>query len=296
MDIKGVYPIIAPPFTREGEIDWTDFRSLIRHLVATKINGLTIFGIASEFYKFTDFERQKLAQIFLQELKGTGVQSVLSVTDHSTEVAMKRAKEYENAGADSLMLLPPFFLAPSIESLKEHIKRVLEAVSIPVFIQYAPTETKVEIDVSELIEMYDSYPNAVFKIESNPPMECIHEILNKRSNATIMNGYAGLYMINVLNVGGKGVMPGCSFSELYVQIYNLYQDGEVERAEKLHKKLLKYVTTWMSHPEYIIQIEKTILQLRGIIKTDYCRKPSFSINKKDIQRVQQFLKEFDDFL
>lgn len=287
---------MAPPFNKDGEIDWEDFCSLIHHLSTTGINGLTMFGIASEFYKFTDFERVELAKVFVQELRGTGVQSVLSVTDHSTEIAVKRAMDYEALGANALMLLPPFFLNPSMDAIKEHIRAVVKSVKIPVLVQYAPTETKMEIAADELVEIYDSFPNVVFKIESNPPMECMKGILEKRPQAVILNGYAGLYMLDVLDEGGKGVMPGCSFSEIYVEIYRLYQKGLLNEAKQIHKKLLHYISQWMKDCEYIIQVEKAILHLRGLIKTDYCRKPSYPLKKEDMDTVHQFLTEFPHLL
>ncbi|OCT10769.1 dihydrodipicolinate synthase family protein [Paenibacillus pectinilyticus] len=296
VDINGVYPIMAPPFQTDGEIDWADFRALIGHLSKSGIQGLTMFGIASEFYKFTDFERKELAAVFVHELKGTGVRSVLSVTDHSTEVAVKRAKEYQAIGADALMLLPPFFLHPSMEAIKEHIRAVLSAVTIPVLVQYAPSETNVEIAIDELIEIYDAYPNVVFKIESNPPMDTINGILQERHQAIIMNGYAGLYMLDVMKAGGSGVMPGCSFAEIYVEIYRLSKEGLEIEARQLHQKLLVYISCWMKDCEYIIQVEKNILQQRGLIKTDYCRKPSYPLSQDDLELIQQFLAEFGSLL
>jgi 2-keto-3-deoxy-L-arabinonate dehydratase len=287
---------MAPPFTTEGEIEWHEFHQLIRHLVNTGIEGLTMFGLASEFHKLNDFEREDLAKAFVSELKDTGVRSVLSVTDHCTELAKKRAKGYEQLGADALMLLPPFFLNPSIDTIREHLQAVLESVSIRVFVQYAPTETKVEIDVTELADLQRSFPKVVFKIESNPPMECIRSLLEEQPKATIMNGYAGLYMIDVLNAGGKGVMPGCSYSEVYVEIYNLYQKGLIHESAQLHKKLLKYISKWMSSIEYLIKVEKTILQLRGLITTNYCRKPSYPLNNDDIRFIDEFVSEFQYYL
>jgi 2-keto-3-deoxy-L-arabinonate dehydratase len=296
MEVKGIYPIMAPPFTNEGEIDWHEFHQLIRHLVKTGIDGLTMFGLASEFHKLNDFEREDLAKAFVNELKGTGVHSVLSVTDHCTELAVKRAKQYEQLGADALMILPPFFLNPSINAIREHLQAVLQTVSIPVFVQYAPTETKVEISTSELADLGRRFPNVVYKIESNPPMECIRGVLAQQPAAVIMNGYAGLYMIDVLNAGGKGVMPGCSYAEIYVEIYRLYQEGMIDESKQLHQKLLNYISKWMTSVEYLIKVEKTILQLRGLISTNYCRKPSYPLNRDEMWFIHDFLSEFQAYL
>ena len=48
----------------------------------------------------------------------------------------------------------------------------------------------------------------------------------------------------------------------------------------------------MSHCEYIIQIEKTILQRRNIIATDYCRHPGWQLTADDHLMIAQFLSQF----
>jgi 4-hydroxy-tetrahydrodipicolinate synthase len=95
-------------------------------------------GIVAEFFKVNDYERDALTAIFLNTLRGRKPYSLISVTDWSTDVAVKRAQQYERMGANTLMLLPPFYFEPGVDGIREHMKRVLEAVDIPVLIQYAP--------------------------------------------------------------------------------------------------------------------------------------------------------------
>ncbi|KAB8311192.1 dihydrodipicolinate synthase family protein [Rouxiella chamberiensis] len=291
-DICGVNPIAALPFTAQGEPDYTSFSRLLEHLAATGIQGLTLFGIASEFPKLDDSERLLLADCFLSDLKGSGIFRAMSVTDHSTEVAVKRARDYQKRGADALMLLPPFFLQPDADAISHHIFSVLEAVDIPVMVQYAPGETGLAITPEQLSEVAARYPHAVFKIECNPPVDYTREFLKRAPQASVLNGYAGLYMLEMLAAGGKGVMPGCSFSEVYVQIYRLWQAEKQHEAQELHGKLLPWIRRWMTHCEYIIQVEKTILHKRGIIETDYCRHPGWTLTAEDHQMIDTFITTF----
>lgn len=292
MKIQGVNPIAALPFTSSGEVDYASFGRLLGHLADTGADGLTLFGIASEFPKLEDGERARLATQFLSDLSGSGMYRALSVTDHSTEVAVKRAQSYQKQGADALMLLPPFFLQPGPEAIRHHIFSVLEAVDIPVMVQYAPGETGLSITPEQLSGVAERYPHAVFKIECNPPIDYTREFLKLAPQARVMNGYAGLYMLAMLDAGGKGVMPGCSFTEVYVQIYRLWQQGKATEAAGLHAKLLPWITRWMTHCEYIIQAEKTILYRRGIISSDYCRHPGWVLTGEDHALISDFIATF----
>ena len=290
--ICGVNPIAALPFTAQGEPDYASVDRLLGHLADTGIQGLTLFGIASEFPKLEDSERLRLADQFISTLSGSGIFRALSVTDHSTEVAVKRARDYQKRGADALMLLPPFFLQPDNAAISHHIFSVLEAVEIPVMVQYAPGETGLSITPEKLSEVARRYPHAVFKIECNPPVDYTREFLQRAPQASVLNGYAGLYMPEMLSAGGKGVMPGCSFSEIYVQIYRLWQAGEHDQARALHARLLPWIRRWMTHCEYIIQVEKTILHKRGIIATDYCRHPGWTLTAEDHQSIDTYISTF----
>jgi 2-keto-3-deoxy-L-arabinonate dehydratase len=290
-NIVGVNPIVAMPFTKDGEIDEVSFVRLLEHLTDTGAQGTTLFGIASEFPKLRDQERDRLAQMFVSTLAGSSLYGAMSVTDHSTEMAVKRARYYASLGVDALMLLPPFFLQPNPQAIQDHIFAVLEAVDIPVMVQYAPGETGLSITPEQLAAVAARYPHAVFKIECNPPVDYTREFLQKAPQASVLNGYAGLYMLQMLAAGGKGVMPGCSFTEVYVRIYQHWQRGETAQAEALHQALLPYIQRWMTHCEYIIQVEKTILMKRGIIATDYCRKPGWPLTPEDHQLIDNFIRD-----
>lgn len=291
-DIIGVNPITAMPFTASGEIDEASLIRLLEHLADSGAQGTTLFGIASEFPKLDDHERDRLAQIFVTTLAGSPLYRAMSVTDHSTELAVKRARRYASLGADALMLLPPFFLQPGPQAIQEHIFAVLEAVDIPVMVQYAPGETGLAITPEQLAAVAARYPHAVFKIECNPPVDYTREFLDKAPQASVLNGYAGLYMLQMLEAGGKGVMPGCSFTEVYVRIYRHWLQGEQQQAEVLHTALLPYIQRWMSHCEYIIQAEKTILMRRGIIASDYCRRPGWTLTDEDSLFIDKFITDF----
>lgn len=64
---------------------------------------------------------------------------------------------------------------PSQAAVEKHIQEVLESVSIPVMLQYAPNETGFLITPSKMAQWSEIYPNAVFKIECNPPTEYTQE-------------------------------------------------------------------------------------------------------------------------
>jgi len=296
--ISGVVPIIAAAFTDSGDIDVDSFQSLVRHLMTTGASALTLFGLATEFYKLPDSERASMQKILLAETQSSdSVAGIISITDHSWEVAVQRAREAEAQGADALMLLPPYFLGPGEEAVLEHLKRVVGGVNIPVIVQYAPVQTGVRISPEIFLKLRDALPNADFiKVETQPPGRYVSQLV-ERSQGRLKSlvGYAGVQMPDVLARGAIGIQPGCSFTEVYVELWHRWNTNKSEFLN-LHNRLLPYINYWMQGVELIIKVEKLILKKRGIIASDYCRSPSYVLDEVEQSQVDRFMEDFAEWL
>lgn len=278
MELKGIAPIIATPFTLSGEVDEDSLRSLLRALIRGGCHALTLFGIAGEYYKLSDEESCRMTDIVVQECKAGGVPSIVSITQHATEIAVRRARETEAAGADCLMLLPPFFLKPGAEALYEHIKSVAQAVKIPVMVQYAPEQTGVAIPPETFRRLSEEAENIThYKIECKPVGAYLSKLLEiTRHSVTVFVGNAGYQLPEAFDRGAVGAMPGCSMYDIYLKIYHAYFSGKREEAVLLHDSLLPMLNHIRQNVEMIIAFEKRILKRRGIIETDYCRRPAYT--------------------
>jgi dihydrodipicolinate synthase/N-acetylneuraminate lyase len=95
----------------------------------------------------------------------------------------------------------------------------------------------------------------------------------------------------VLARGASGIQPGCSFTELYVQLWRLWQNDRPAFAT-LHARLLPFISYWMQGVELIIAAEKQILQRRGIIASAYCRSPAYSLDEGESAQIERFLEVF----
>ena len=292
-EIKGICPIVAAPFTDNGEVDYESLDKLVKHLLNGGCHAVTLFGIAGEYYKLSDDEREKMAQVTIKAAKEVGGKTIISVTDHSTEVAVKRAKQFEEMGADCLMLLPPFFLKPGAKYLYEHMKAIANAVDIPIMAQHAPEQTGVTIPPETFCKLEKECPNMIYyKIECKPAGPYVTNLMNLTDGKMkIFVGNAGFQLIECMDRGAIGAMPGCSMYDVYLDIYNHYVDGDREKAIQLHNKLLPMLNHIRQNVEQIISFEKRILKRRGIIASDYCRKPSYDTDEYFDRLFDEFYKE-----
>ncbi len=293
MELRGICPIVAAPFTEQGEVDYEDLYGLVTHLVRGGCNAVTLFGIAGEYYKLTDEERRQMAEVTVRAVRDSGGKSIISVTDHATENAVKQAKLYEQIGADCLMLLPPFFLKPGAAYLYEHMKAVAGAVSIPVMAQYAPEQTGVTIPAETFVRLEKERPNVMYyKIECKPAGPYVSKLMDlTEGRMRIFVGNAGFQIIECMDRGAVGAMPGCSMYDVYLDVYHRYVSGDRAGAIEVHNRLLPMLNHIRQNVEQIISFEKRILYRRGILKTSYCRKPSYDSDPYFDRLFDEFYEE-----
>ena len=232
-----------------------------------------------------------MVHVVVEACRKKGIPSIISVTQHATELAVKRAKQYQEWGADSLMLLPPFFMKPGAGAIYEHMKQVCNAVNIPVVVQYAPEQTGVAIAPEVMANLRNDVKTQLYyKIECKPAGGYISNLLRITENKVkVLIGNAGYQFIECFDRGAIGAMPGSSMCDLYLKIYDSYLAGNRKKAMDLHGSvLLPFLNHIRQNVEMIIAYEKRILFRRGVIATDYCRKPTFATD-------EEFDRLFDEF-
>jgi dihydrodipicolinate synthase/N-acetylneuraminate lyase len=290
VELRGCYPILATPFTPDGEIDGESITRLVRHLREAGLPGFTMFGLASEFYKLGDDDREFLIECAF-EARSPGQIVIVSVTAHSWEVALKQARRAEEAGAEALMLLPPFFLGPSVADIRRHVLEVAGSVSLPVMVQYAPAQTGVTLGADFFVQLNREAPNVRYvKVESSPPGPMISAITDGSDGAVrCLIGYGGLQLLDALSRGAVGLQPASSVAEYYLHIVRAFDEGYLDEAYALHADLLPLINLLMQGIEPLNKLEKVILKKRGIIASDYCRAVSYEPDEHTLAELNRFV-------
>ncbi len=290
MSIKGVCPVLSVPFTSSGEVDFESFQSLCKWIIKIGVKSTLFFGVASENIKLSDPERYKLLEILLGERQGSDLQIITTVADHSAELAVKRAKDYEAMGVDYINILPPTFFSPSPAQIDHHLESILKAVKIPVVIQHLPQAGGMG-DVLGLIHLADRYSNlAIVKCEANPPTESIKQItLQTNGRVRTLIGWGGIYWKEGQEAGADGLQPGCGVTDLYLWAERALVSGDLLEFESRLDRFIPTIAKWITNLELLIACEKEILFQRGIIQSNYCRSPTIAIDQARAAEISTML-------
>lgn len=124
------------------------------------------------------------------------------------------------------MVLPPFFLDPSLDNVYSHVERIADAVDLPVVVQYAPGPTDATIHPEPFADLATDVDNVdYYKIEASPPGPYISRLLDLTDGSVdVLVGNARVQMLEAFVRGAVAVMPGRPLSDVYVEISDQYRE------------------------------------------------------------------------
>lgn len=290
MNINGVCPVLAVPFTKNGDVDYASFKSLVDWIISLGTKSVLFFGVASENIKLSDEERYELLELLLSQRAGSDLKVIASVADHSADLAIRRAQDYQNMGVDFINILPPTFFNPTAKQINHHIATILANVRIPVIVQHLPQGGGVE-DVAELVSLSKTFEHLkMIKCEANPPEQSIkrvHQLSNNKVETLI--GWGGIHWAAGARAGARGIQPGCSLTDLYLWAEESLLSGDQGEFENRLSKFLPIIAEWINTVEELVAAEKYVLAKRELIESPYCRAPTVDLSEKVKAQAEQLI-------
>lgn len=295
-NIQGVIPILPTPFTEQGEVDEVSFRHVIDAAIADGVQGLAMFGLASEFLKLSDAEKVRLTKILIEHT-AKRVPVIISITHYSLDIARCEAAEAMRLGADALMVIPPFLMAPQAAAVLNHIATLAADTRAPIIVQYAPIQTGASLTAESFAALHAKYSNiSHIKVDLVPSGPMLHQ-LQSLTNGGLKSivGYMGLHLPEDVKSGAVGVMPTVSVSRIFVQLFQLLQT-EPEEGRRLHVRLLPLLNFMMQSVEMLVAIEKTILKRAGLLTSAYCRSPRWTLDASHLEELERLCSPSKGFV
>jgi 4-hydroxy-tetrahydrodipicolinate synthase len=132
-NLRGYLTALYTPFTSEGDIDEA---ALARNVEVTLglpgVGGLSLNSIHQEFWTLTDDERMRLTELVLRVVAGRKP-VVVGVSHTSLRTVVALAQHAQQAGADAIMVWPPYYGPRSKEGVRNFYEYVADRVDIGMF-------------------------------------------------------------------------------------------------------------------------------------------------------------------
>lgn len=230
---KGVYTALVTPMTPDGEVDYNTLGSFIDHMIDQGLHGIIPLGSTGEFYALTDVEREKVVRATIEAVDHR-VPVVVGANASSTQKVVEYSRQAEQAGADGLLLAPPYYSLPTMDELFEHFRTVNDAVGIPIMLYNYPGRAGVDM-LPEFIESLAALENVKYVKESTGDVTRVSEIIRRCGDQLEVFCGGDTVALESFALGATGWVGGIAnvLPAEHVELYNrcvVQQDLESARA------------------------------------------------------------------
>jgi 4-hydroxy-tetrahydrodipicolinate synthase len=149
----GSLTALITPF-RDGALDEEAFRAHVNWQIENGTKGLVPVGTTGESPTLSHDEHKKVVEWCVDEARGR-VPVIAGAGSNNTAEAIDLAKHAEEAGADALLVVTPYYNKPTQEGLYRHFKAVNDAVGIPIFIYNIPPRSVIDMSVATMARLYE---------------------------------------------------------------------------------------------------------------------------------------------
>ena len=257
----GIYPMLYALFGQDGRLDRGAHRAQVQACVAAGVHGIAVGGLASECNKLATAERRAMMEWTLADVAGALPVSV-TIAENTIDGQTEMARASADAGAAWVVLQPPPVKSATEEELIRFFGAVGDASPVPVGIQNAPEYIGIGLSNAGLIELNRRHPNVSILKAEGAALYIGRLAEDSGSAFTLFNGRNGIELIDNLRAGCRGTIPGVECCDVESRIFDLWEAGRHDEAERLFKDVLPLLMYLMSTMDHLLCYGKRLAARR----------------------------------
>jgi len=237
--LRGSYTPVVTPF-RDGKVDLDKFAELVERQVREGSHGVVVNGTTAEPSSLTIEERCELVNVAVKTVAqripvvaATGSQSLAETTELTVRA--------EQAGADALLVVTPYYIKPPQRGLIEYFVEIGKRTRLPLMIYHIPGRAAVSVGPAAIAKIADRLPNLVGLKHAANDLEYLTETL--RLMGSEFRIFCGLEALSLpmLVIGAAGLMNavGNLVTARVAAMCNVVNSKDLEKARDLHFELFE---------------------------------------------------------
>jgi 4-hydroxy-tetrahydrodipicolinate synthase len=293
---RGIVASSMTPFDRAGRVDRRAIAPHIDWLIGEGVAGLSPLGSAGEFFAMESADRKMVIEAVVEANRGR-VPIMAGTHHYDTAITIDLSRHAEQAGADALLIVPPYYAGPTSMAVMDHYRRVADAVSIPVVMYHNSVSTGVDLSTEMVRTLFEEGAIGGVKFSNMLPDRLVELMQATEGKLPV---YAGIDFVafEALCHGGYGWISGIP-SIVPRAANRLYQtiarDGDLPAARaqwRLLAPLMRFIFETRSNPvngAHWLGIMKAALNMIGPAVGDPLP-PSGKINAAQQQKLAGLLR------
>lgn len=229
----GACPALVTPFHESGSIDFDAFSKLIDHQISAGVDALCVCGTTGEAATLTSAEQQDLIRFCVEYTAGR-VPVIAGAGSNSTSAAIEKSCRAQQAGADALLIVTPYYNKATQTGLIKHYEVIAANTDIPIILYNVPSRTGVSFTADTYAALSEiSAINGVKEASGNLSL-LIHTKKQCPDDFYIWSGNDD-QVVPFMALGAKGVISVASniMPEVMAEISHLCLSHNYESAAAL---------------------------------------------------------------
>ena len=254
---------MVTPFDKDGAIDWAGVEKLAQHLVDTGHDGIAVNGTTGEAPTTKSSEKLEIIKV-VKKVVGSKIQVLSGAGDNETAYTVEQAKRSQDAGADGLLVVTPYYNKPPQAGIEAHFRAVAAATDLPIMMYDIPGRTGVEIESDTIVKLFESVDNIVALKDAKGNIAATSWVI-KRCGIPV---YSGDDILNLpfLSVGAVGFVSVCGHTvglQLKAML-DAWFAGNSAKALEIHQQLLPVFTgTFRTQGAILTKAAMSLMGLPG---------------------------------
>jgi 4-hydroxy-tetrahydrodipicolinate synthase len=287
-ELKGICAASCTPFKAGGEkVDEDALKAHLDYLIEAGIHIILVCGGTGEFAYLRPEEKKRIVEVSSKHINGRTAFMVQTSAINTVD-AIEYAKHAEDMGADSLLVLPPYFEGPDADGVYYHYEKIANAINIPIVAYNIPVHSGFDI-TPQFFKRLIEIDNIRYIKDSTGNFIRIRELIAAtRDKAKIFNGIDPIVFESLIAGcigciwGAANVMP-----KECVQLYDLIKANKLIEAKELWEKMLPANLFFWNHI-YNSSV-KAATNFSGR-KVGECRKPVQPLKDFELVELKEALK------
>jgi len=282
----GVCTALVTPFLG-GHVNYPMAEQLIKRQIDAGVHAVVLAGTTGESPTLSDEEKLELFRR-CKAYVGDSCKIIAGTGSNDTAHAVALSREAEEAGADALLVVSPYYNKSTPDGLVAHYMAIAHAVSIPVIIYNVPGRTGLDIPVS-VYKRLSVVPNIAGVKEASTDITKIIRIRKECPKDFYIWAGNDDQTVPVISLGGKGVISVLS-NILPVQTNAMAEaalDGDFDTASALQCDMMPLIDLLFCevNPVPVKEAMKRI----GFDCGD-CRLPLTSLSKENKLKMMRYFQ------
>ncbi len=249
---RGIMVATALPLRDDLSVDYDAYAEHVRWLIANGCDGVVPNGSLGEYQTLTDEERARVVTVAV-EAAGDGSRVMPGVAAYGSAESRRWAEQAAEAGAGSVLLLPPNAYRADAAAVRAHFAEVA-AAGIPVVAYNNPIDTKIDL-VPELLAQLHTAGSIVAVKEFSGDVRRAYEIAELAPGLDLLIG-ADDVLLELALAGAVGWIAGYpnALPQASAELYRAAVAGDLATALPLYRSLHSLLR-WDSKIEFVQAIK-----------------------------------------